>query len=85
MERTQRFRATALRTVIDAQGRRIDWVAKRAKVEPSLLTHLMAGRRTVAEEVAKDVADALGVTVDMVFELSSESEMPSSVEREAVA
>lgn len=75
MEITNRYRATGLDDVIRQQGRMRDWVAVRAGVHGSLITHLLAGRRTVGENVAMKIATALDVPLFLLFELTSGSEM----------
>lgn len=73
MNTTTRYRATELGTVIAQQGRTRQWLAKQAIVHPSLITHLIAGRRTVSEPVAVRIAVALGVPLFLVFELSEDT------------
>lgn len=51
-----------------------EWIAAKADVHASLITHLIAGRRTVSEEVALKIAGALGIEdLGLLFELSFES------------
>lgn len=70
METTKRYRATGLSEVIAAQGRTREWIAAQGRVHPSLVTHLLAGRRTISEEVADRIANGLGVPLFLLFELS---------------
>ncbi len=60
-------RATALRSLLATQGRRKDWLAKQAGIHPSLLSHVMAGRRTVSSDVAERIAGALQVPLSLAF------------------
>ncbi len=77
MDTTHRYRATALAAVIEAQGRTKEWVAGKGEIHPSLLTHVLAGRRTLGEEAATRIAKALGMPPFLVFELSVASEKVS--------
>jgi transcriptional regulator with XRE-family HTH domain len=70
METTNRYRATGLGQFIEEQGRLLEWVAEQGGVHPSLITHLLAGRRTVREDVARKIAAALGVPFGFAFELT---------------
>ena len=66
-----RVRGTALEQVLAAQGRRKDWLAAQAGVSPSLVSHVLAGRRTIANDVAERMAAALQVPVFVAFDRSS--------------
>jgi len=59
------------------QGRRKDWLAAQAGVSPSLLSHALAGRRSVSEAVAGRMAAALQVPVFLVFERSPDPDLGS--------
>lgn len=73
METIKRYRASGLGNVLAEQGRMRQWVAAQARVDPSLIAHVVAGRRTVSEAVAQRISDALEVDFSLLFELSSES------------
>ena len=66
------IRAEELRSLLAMQGRRKDWLAAQAGVSPSLLSHALAGRRSVSGSVAERMAAALQVPVFLVFERSSD-------------
>ena len=74
MQRTERFTGEKLGAVLDAQGRRRDWLAGRVGVSKSFVTHIIAGRRTVSRDVAERIAAELQVPFFMVFEFSAENE-----------
>ncbi len=82
MADTNRYRATGLASAIETQGRRREWVAARAGVHPSHITHVLAGRRNVSEGVAERIAVALGVPLFFAFELTDGSVL---LTQEAVA
>lgn len=56
-----------------AQGRMVDWLARQVGVHPSLISHAIAGRRTVGEATANRVAMVLGVPLFFAFELTDGS------------
>jgi transcriptional regulator with XRE-family HTH domain len=60
-----------LEQLLAAQGRRKDWLASQAGVSPSLISHVLAGRRTIAVEVAERMAAALQVPVFVAFDRST--------------
>ena len=64
------MRGSELRSVLEAQGRRKDWLAAQAGIHPSLLSHAMAGRRSVTEDVAERMAAALQVPFFLLFDRS---------------
>jgi len=66
------IRSQELRSLLEMQGRRKDWLAAQAGVSPSLLSHALAGRRSVSEHVAERMAAALQVPVFLVFERSTD-------------
>lgn len=72
MEKQQsptRYQAINLRAVLQAQGRKKEWLANEAGISPSLVTMLLSGKRTVSEEVAERIARAVGVPLFLIFEL----------------
>jgi len=60
-----------LRSLLAAQGRRKDWLALQAGVHPSLISHLIAGRRTASQAVAERMAAALQVPLFVAFDRST--------------
>jgi plasmid maintenance system antidote protein VapI len=83
MEITKRYQATELETVITEQGRLRQWVAEQSGVHPSLITHLLARRRTVSQEVAERIAQALGVPLFLIFKLPEGSETLTVTQEDA--
>lgn len=63
----QRYMATNLYTVMRQQGRKFVWLADQVGVEPTGLTHVARGRRSVDAERAEAIAMALDVTVADIF------------------
>lgn len=63
-----RYRATNLAVVIDAQGRRRDWLAGQLGVSASLMTLVIQGKRTVSAEHARATAKALDAPLDDLFQ-----------------
>jgi plasmid maintenance system antidote protein VapI len=78
MEKHLRFSGEKLEAILSAQGRRRDWLAAQAGVDKSLITHLIAGRRTVAHEVAERISRALQVPFFVAFEFPNEAKSDSS-------
>lgn len=86
MKQSQRFQATKLAETLSRQGRRRDWLAERVGVHPSFITHIAAGRRTVDEELAQAIADSLGESLFLLFELlDSNDSLPKAQSPELVA
>jgi antitoxin component HigA of HigAB toxin-antitoxin module len=54
---------THIRALIDAQGRRMDWLAEQVGISQSYLTHILAGRRPLLHKHAVKLASALQTTV----------------------
>lgn len=73
MADTNRYRATGLEQAIETQGRRKEWVAARGGVSPSHIAHVLAGRRTVTEDVAVRITQAMGVPLFFAFQLTDGS------------
>lgn len=65
---TLRFRAKALNETIEMQGRRRDWLARRASISPAQLTRIANGSRTASYDVATAIAAALGLPLFLLFE-----------------
>jgi plasmid maintenance system antidote protein VapI len=77
MERAPRYTCNELAAILDAQGRRRDWLATQVGVHKALITHLINGRRTVSHEIAERICLVLGVPFFVAFKLSDESNSPS--------
>ncbi len=52
--------------LIEAQGRRMDWLAERTGISQGYLSHILAGRRRLRSEHAQRIADALQVPVEYI-------------------
>ena len=68
-------RGDALRSVLAAQGRRKDWLAAQAGISPSLVSHALAGRRTVGGDVAERMAAALQVPIFLFADCPADHEI----------
>jgi hypothetical protein len=82
----RRFFATPLLAkVIEEQGRRKTWMGAQIRVSNSQVSHVLAGRRTVAERDAETWSHILGVPFFALWKLAdaSDSLVPSD-EQEAI-
>lgn len=70
MDESTQFRATGLHDTLRTQGRKARWLAEKAGVSESLLSHAMKGRRTVNATAANRIAELLGVPFFVLWELS---------------
>lgn len=61
------YRATGLAALIEAQGRRKDWVAAQIAVHPSYISKLIRGTATVNAERAAQIAAVFQVPASLVF------------------
>lgn len=76
MQEQTRYRATeVLGKTIAAQGRKASWLAERAGISKFLMSHLVAGRRTVDASVAEKIQELLGAPFFVLFELSDGNEV----------
>lgn len=79
MQEATRYRATeVLGETIAAQGRKASWIAERAGISKFLMSHLVAGRRTVDAAVAEKIQELLGAPFFVLFELSDGNDSVSS-------
>lgn len=65
-----RYRVKHLAAIIQEQGRTHQWIAARAGVSPSLISHALAGRRTLSADAALRLSSALSVDLCHLFDLS---------------
>lgn len=65
----RRYTARTVAEVVAAQGRRQDWLAKRAGVSESLLSMVISGQRSIGQEGAERIAGALGVPLFLLFDM----------------
>ncbi len=80
----RRVRATNLEAVILSQGRTKRWVADHAGFSQGMLSHLLAGRKTISIDAAERIAAALGVPFFVLFESAEADIMATEVAREEV-
>jgi plasmid maintenance system antidote protein VapI len=77
-ERIARFRAVNLGETIAEQGRTKRWVAGRAGIHETLLSHFIAGRRTVPAPTAERISEALGVPIFLLFVSADQNHLSAS-------
>lgn len=68
MAKQQRLRATELQRVFKSQGRKLQWLAGRAGLSEPFTSRVIRGERTVSQEKAQRIADALGTPLFLIFE-----------------
>lgn len=76
-----RYVATHLGEVLDAQGRKRTWLAARAGVTGGYVSLVIAGERTVDRGMGERIAALLDVPFFLLFELGNRSNLLSSAER----
>jgi len=81
MNRTNRYTATNLGSLLKAQGRHQRWLANQLDISDSLMSKVILGQRTIDEALAKRVATLLGVDLFFVFELHQRSELDTPMEQ----
>jgi transcriptional regulator with XRE-family HTH domain len=69
MNNTPRYSGTRIKTVLDDQGRRQDWLAAKVDVTPATVNRWIHGTRTLDFQQAMKVSNALGVPFSLMFEL----------------
>ena len=74
MKEQANLRATKLADVLAEEGRKARWLADRAQVSESHLSRVVNGERLVTPSVAERIAAALGRSLFLLFELTSESD-----------
>jgi transcriptional regulator with XRE-family HTH domain len=78
----RRYVATNLADVIEAQGRKRNWLAERVGVSEALLYKIVLGTKTADRALGERIADALGVPFLVLFEIRERNEIDSLAERE---
>lgn len=78
MQKAPRYRSVNVGKVLDEKLLRRDWLAREIGVHPSLIPHIISGRRTVDGSRAGQIADALGEPIFLLFELSDDTESVSN-------
>lgn len=68
--RAERYRATGLGEVIDAQGRKRRWVADRVGMSEAYLSMIISGERTVDRGQGERIGALLGVPFFLLFEFA---------------
>lgn len=77
---TTRYSAGRLGLLLDEKGVKRAWLARKAGVSRGHMTHIINGKRTVNEETAGLIAEALGLPLFLLFEFSSGNEtIPSEM------
>lgn len=67
---TDRVTAPGLAEALARQGRRANWLARQAEVDASLLSHAMAGRKTLPTPIADRIATILSEPFEVLFQSS---------------
>lgn len=62
--------AHSLYWVMKQQGRKFRWLAEQVDAEPTGLTHVARGRRSIDAERAEAIAGVLGVEIEDIFILA---------------
>jgi transcriptional regulator with XRE-family HTH domain len=63
-----RFTGTRIRSVLEFQGRRQDWLADQVGISRATLNLAIKGERTLGADAAEKIATALGVPFVLLFE-----------------
>lgn len=69
-----RYSGCKIKTVLEDQGRRQDWLAAKLHVTPATVNRWIHGTRTLDRVQATKVSDALGVPFSLLFELPKGNE-----------
>lgn len=56
-----------LRATLEQQERSAAWLARKAKVDPSLVARILSGERRASEDFKAKAAEALGVPIAVLF------------------
>ena len=56
-----------LRSVLAAQGRRVDWLAEMTDYDPATISRFLNGSYPISDKFAKRAAGYLGVPVEMLL------------------
>lgn len=81
-----RYTAPKLRAILNAQGRRQDWLAAQVGISGALLNRAMGETRTIDEATALRIAAVLGVPFFVAFDFpKGESKQPIGVTLEEAA
>jgi plasmid maintenance system antidote protein VapI len=81
----RRYRATHVAETIRDQGRTVAWLARRIGWSRQYTSGVVHGHIDVREEVARQIADVIGVPIFLLFELSGGTVLEPSSSVEAVA
>lgn len=83
----KRFQATHLAAILDDQGRKRSWLAKRVGISSEWLRQILNEQAYLSEELAVRIAEALGVPLFLAFDLADASEVAAdeTSPKEAVA
>ncbi len=76
-----RYVATAnLVAVVDAQGRKRNWLADRVGVSETLLYKIVLGSKTADRALGERIAEALGVPFCVLFEFRGRNTMDAGAD-----
>lgn len=77
MPSNQRYVATNLAAVLEAQGRKRTWLAERVGVSDALLYKIVAGAKTADRGLGERIAACLGVPFGVLFEFRERNDSDS--------
>lgn len=80
MRASQRYVATNLAAVLEAQGRKRTWLAERVGVSEALLYKIVAGAKTADRALGERIAASLGVPFGVLFEFRERNDSDSLAE-----
>jgi transcriptional regulator with XRE-family HTH domain len=82
VEPSDRYLATNLAAVLEAQGRKQSWLAGRLGVSKALVCLIVAGVKTADRARGERIAEALGVPFGLLFTLRERSySLPYEIDR----
>ncbi len=78
MNNGDRYSATRLAEVLEDQGRKQRWLASQIGIHESIVSDWINGRRTLSEDRAKQVAEALAIDFYLLFPVPNGTDSVSS-------
>lgn len=82
---TRRYRCTHLHEVLAHHERSVRWAARKGGVSETLVRFAIEGKRTLREDVAQRIAEALDVPLFLAFESTDVHEMDEVVRNDEEA
>lgn len=61
--------------MFNSQGRKLQWLASKAGLSEPFTSRVIRGERTIGEEKAQRIAEALGTPLFLIFECTDVLEM----------